>query len=184
MTIMDKLDNWRWHWNVLIHRHGLWPLPGVLFLVLTLLMWLLWLPAEGARVQAEIEGLSAQSASAGVSKSAQTGSGFNLPAEVKASDSVQHILQMAKEYGLAVAQADYKRHADGHVGRWQVQLPVTASYPQIRRFLRATRDIPGLSLDELGFRGSDTGAGVDARLSFSIWFEMEKPASPVMEGAS
>ncbi|MFZ6756041.1 hypothetical protein ACO0K9_02385 [Undibacterium sp. Ji50W] len=178
---MKRFADWRWHVDVFVLRYGWWPLSGAAVLLLSLLLWLVWLPVQEARVQSALQELSAQPESALERRSVQTANALNLPLEATANEGVQGILLLAKKHGLSIAQADYKRHESGHIGRWQLQLPVTASYPQIRRFIRATRDIPGLSMDELGLRGSETG--VEARLSFSIWFEVEKPIEKSIETA-
>lgn len=160
----------------------MWPFPGMTILLLALLLWLVWLPVREAGVQSELRELLVQPENTSERKSAQAANDLNLPLESRVNDGVQSILRIAKEQGLMIAQADYKRHENGHIGRWQLQLPVIATYPQIRGFIRATREIPGLSMDELNLRGTD--AGVEARLSFSIWFEVEKPIETLAEGGT
>ncbi|MDM5181445.1 hypothetical protein PO883_30145 [Massilia sp. DJPM01] len=99
-----------------------------------------------------------------------------LPPAARADAAVQRLFVLAAENGLTIAQADYRRQETGRVGRWQVQMPATGTYPQVRRFLRTAQAIPGLSLDELGIHRAATGAGVEARLLFSVWFTAEAPA--------
>lgn len=170
---MNRFGDWRWHLDIFVLRYGWWPLVGATVLLLSLLVWQVWLPIQEARVRAELQELLAQPENIVEGTPVQAVNTLNLPLESMASESVQSVLLLAKKYGLTIAQADYKRHESGRIGRWQLQLPVTASYPQIRRFMRAAKDIQGLSVDELGLRGSE--AGVEARLSFSIWFEVKKP---------
>ncbi|MBC3917295.1 hypothetical protein H8L32_07400 [Undibacterium sp. CY18W] len=172
--------DWRWHLDIFVLRYGWWPLTGAAVFLSSLLLWLVWLPVQKAHIQSELQELSVQLDSADEGKPVQVRNALNLPLEVIANEGVQGILLLAKKHGLTIAQADYKRHENGHIGRWQLQLPVTASYPQIRQFIRAARNIPGSSLDEVVLRGGD--AGVEARLSFSIWFEVEKPNDVPVEG--
>ena len=93
-----------------------------------------------------------------------------LPQAEQAADGVARLFALAAEQGLQPLQADYRRDETGGVGRWQVQMPVTGAYPQLRRYLRAAHAIPGLSVDTLGLHRRSGAAPVDARLSFSIWY--------------
>jgi len=101
-----------------------------------------------------------------------------LPQAEQAADGVARLLALAAEQGLQPLQADYRRDETGGVGRWQVQMPVTGAYPQLRRYLRAAQAIPGLSVDALGLHRGSGAAPVEARLSFSIWYAVA-PAGEV-----
>ena len=177
---MTQLNAMRWRLEILALRHGLWMLPGAVLLLGALLAWGWWLPAQEATLRAALSAAAgeqaatrartaAASASAGAPRDA-------LPPAARADAAVQRLFVLAAENGLTIAQADYRRQETGRVGRWQVQMPATGTYPQVRRFLRAAQSIPGLSLDELGIHRAATGAGIEARLLFSVWFTADAPA--------
>ncbi|NHZ39181.1 type II secretion system protein GspM [Massilia aquatica] len=162
----------RWRLDVLAVRHGLWILPGAALLLCALLAWGWWLPSQEAALR---DSLAVQ-ASARAPASVQTRVPHSaLPPAARADAAVQRLFALAAEHGLTIAQADYRRQEAGRVGRWQVQMPATGTYPQVRRFLRAAQAIPGLSLDDVGIHRAPVGAGVEARLLFSVWFTPEAP---------
>lgn len=188
---MMRLNALRWHLEVLAWRHGLWGAAGMLLAAAALLLWLCWLPAQEAGLAharlAERLGQAGQGGEigqgghiGGVARMGLAGlePAARLPQAEQAADGVARLFALAAEQGLQPMQADYRRDETGAVGRWQVQMPVTGAYPQMRRYLRAAQEIPGLSVDALGLhRGSGAGA-VDARLSFSIWYAVA-PAGEV-----
>lgn len=162
----------RWRLEVMAVRHGLWILPGAALLLCALLAWAWWLPSQEAALR---EALAVQ-ASAPAPATVQAGAPHSaLPPAARADAAVQRLFALAAENGLTIAQADYRRQETGRVGRWQVQMPATGTYPQVRRFVRAAQAIPGLSLDEIGIHRAPVGAGVEARLLFSVWFTAEAP---------
>lgn len=160
----------RWRLEVLAVRHGLWLLPGAGMLLCALLAWTWWLPSQEAALRQALAVRPSDAAPAMVEASAPLTA---LPPAARADAAVQRLFALAAEHGLTIAQADYRRHETGRVGRWQVQMPATGTYPQVRRFLRAAQAIPGLSLDEVGIHRAPSGPGVEARLLFSVWFTPE-----------
>lgn len=162
----------RWRLDVLAVRHGLWMLPGAALLLCALLAWGWWLPSQEAALRDTLAMQVSEAPAASLPASASPGA---LPPAARADAAVQRLFALAAEHGLTIAQADYRRQETGRVGRWQVQMPASGSYPQVRRFLRAAQAIPGLSLDEVGIHRAPVGAGVEARLLFSVWFTPEAP---------
>lgn len=177
---MIEVKAWRWQLEVLAVRHGLWVLPGVAALLFALAAWVWWMPAQEAALQDALFQLAEQGRTGKAQGADVVAEGMSLPEATRAADGVQRLFALAGENGLQIAQADYRRQEVGHVGRWQVQVPLTGNYPQIRRFVRAAQVIPGLSLDELTLRRAD--AGVEARLLFSIWFSAGNVSAPISEG--
>lgn len=185
---MMRLNTLRWHLEVLAWRHGLWGAAGVLLAAAALLLWLCWLPAQEAGLaQARLAERLGQVSQAGqgghAGGTARMGgagleSAARLPRAGQAADGVARLFALAAEQGLQPLQADYRRDETGGVGRWQVQMPVTGAYPQLRRYLRAAQEIPGLSVDALGLHRGSGAAPVEARLSFSIWYAVA-PADEV-----
>lgn len=73
--------------------------------------------------------------------------------------------------GVEIRSADYTLHKTGtRLFRYEVVLPVSGSYPQIRAFLRnALADIPVLSLDQVHIKREQTQGGkVQAEARFTL----------------
>jgi hypothetical protein len=75
--------------------------------------------------------------------------------------------------GVDVRSADYTLHKTGtRLSRYEIVLPVTGSYPQIRAFLRnALADIPVLSLDQVQIKREPAQGGkvqAEARLTLHL----------------
>lgn len=163
------MNQWRWHLDVLAVRHGLWLLPALALLLCAGAAWLAWLPAERARLADAEQALARQEQRKSVMQG--TAPAPRLPPAGQAQAGVQRLFALAQQHGLTIAQADYRRQDSGAAGRWQVQVPATGTYPQVRYFVRAAQAIPGLSLDELNLQRA--GAKVEARMLFSIWYGEE-----------
>jgi hypothetical protein len=169
---MMRWNALRWQLEVLAVRHGLWALPGAALLLCALLAWGWWLPSQEAVLRDARAAQAGAPAPAAVVVSLPYGA---LPPAARADAALQRLFALAAQHGLSIAQADYRRQEAGRVGRWQVQMPASGTYPQVRRFLRAAQAIPGLSLDEVGIHRAAGGPGVEARLLFSVWFTAEAP---------
>ena len=165
---MTGLHMLRWRLEVAAARHGLWILPGALALALALAAWGVWIPAREAALEQAVAEL-AQRRTVAVPQ-AQLAFEPVLPGPARAQASVRELFAVAAEKGLRINQAEYRRQETGQVGRWQVQVPATGSYPQVRRFARAAAGIPGVSLDQVTLRPEGTAGAVEARLLFSVWF--------------
>lgn len=168
---MNRLHLLRWQFEVAAARHGLWALPGVVALLLALAAWAVWIPAREAELAHELAALAPRQFGAGTPPAQAAAPA--LPQAERAAAGVRQLFAVAAEQGLQISQADYRRHETGRIGRWQVQVPVTGNYPQVRRFVRASAAIPGLSLDEIAVRPDGAAGAVEARLLFSIWFSAE-----------
>jgi hypothetical protein len=75
--------------------------------------------------------------------------------------------------GVEIRSADYTLHKTGtRLARYEIVLPVTGSYPQIRAFLRnALADIPVLSLDQVQIKREPAQGGkvqAEARLTLHL----------------
>ena len=153
----------RWQLEILAQRHGLWVLPGALALAAALWLWAWWLPAQQQALQL------AHAAPVAMPEAPKVVALPALPPAQQAPQAVQRLFALAAEHGVQVSLAEYRRNDSAAAGRLQVQLPARASYPQLRRFLRAAQAIPGLSVDELSMH-RDPASGVEARLLFSVWY--------------
>jgi hypothetical protein len=78
--------------------------------------------------------------------------------------------------GVELASANYRSEKAGRIERYQIQLPVTGTYAQMRDFLdRALAEIPVLSLDQVTMKRESRRDGtVQAELRLTL--HMVKPS--------
>lgn len=87
------------------------------------------------------------------------------------SDLLAKLNATAAAAGIEIRAADYKLHKPGvRIERYEIALPVTGSYAQIRTFLgNALAGIPALSLDHVSFRKQRADdAQVQAEVRFTL----------------
>lgn len=96
-----------------------------------------------------------------------------LPAPERAPDVVRRLHAQAADAGLYLERGDYRPLADesGRLMRYELVLPVTGSYPRLKRFLAlAMHDTPGLALDGILMRRKPGASDVlDAQLRFTVF---------------
>jgi Tfp pilus assembly protein PilO len=173
------MTRWRWQLEVFAVRHGLWWAPGLALLLLAAAAWLVWLPAQEAALLQAQEAVARQRARPAARQVADAAAAPQLPSSTTADEGVQRLFALAQDAGLKIAQADYRRQSSSPVGRWQVQVPATGTYPQVRYFVRAARQaVPGLSLDEISLQKGQEQGAVEARMLFSIWYDASKGEAP------
>jgi hypothetical protein len=160
------MKSWRLNAEIWIGRHGLWFVPGLLAVVLAGWAWLIWLPAQEARLQSLLDQVATASHKPKV----------EVPAEDEARPlaaddpylQIQKIFELAAAQGLQIAQAEYRRVDTGRIGRLQMQAPLRGTYPQVRQFLREVRtQLPSVSLDEFAMRRNENG--LEAKVLLSVW---------------
>lgn len=170
---MTAINALRWRMEVMAVRHGLWLLPAMLLLAAALAAWVWWVPAQEAALRdAQLALASEQQRAWPASTPAVAAT--PLPQTADGAAALEQLFALAGQQGLKVMQADYRRQQSGHAARWQVQLPATGTYPAVRRFVRAAKAIPGVSLDELGLHRAGKDGAVEARMLFSVWFAAER----------
>lgn len=115
-------------------------------------------PMKGER--ARMEDAIAASASRGTTSLAAF-YGF-LESKDDATDALAKLYAIGTATGVALQSGSYRTHqAAGRLERYELALPVSGSYAQIRDFLnRALAEIPSLSLDQMTLRrdGRDQAA--------------------------
>jgi Tfp pilus assembly protein PilO len=74
------------------------------------------------------------------------------------TDSLARLYAIGKEAGVELRSAGYRMQKAGvRIERYEIALPVTGSYAQIRAFLeKALLQIPVLSLDQVSFKRQNT----------------------------
>ena len=94
-----------------------------------------------------------------------------LPSIGEARDLVHRLHSHARDAGLQLDRGEYRPPTGpaSELLRYQVVLPVTGTYPQVRRFLMAAmQDMPNLALDAVDFRREPgSPPRVEAQLRFT-----------------
>ena len=94
-----------------------------------------------------------------------------LRSEEKTTDRLATIYAIGKAAGVEFRSADYRMHkSSGRIERYEIALPVTGNYRQIRTFLeKVLIEIPVLSLDQVNFRRDSTeDASVQAEIRLTL----------------
>ena len=98
-----------------------------------------------------------------------------FPEERNAPQWLKKLFALAGKNGLSLQQGEYKTVRDkvGGLTRFQMVLPVTGEYPQIRRFLAALpAEIPVIALENVQFsRKNVADPFVDARIRLTLYLE-------------
>jgi Tfp pilus assembly protein PilO len=87
------------------------------------------------------------------------------------TDWLAKLYAIGQATGVGLQSATYKTHpGDGRLERYEIVLPVSGSYTQIREFLkRALAEIPVLSLDQLSLkREARSDGSVNAELRLTL----------------
>lgn len=90
-----------------------------------------------------------------------------------ATDWLARLNAIGASTGVQVRSAEYRMQKTGtRIERYEMVLPLTGSYPQIRAFLRtALAEIPVLSLDQVTLRrerAQDGAVQAEARMTFHL----------------
>ncbi|MEQ1880743.1 MAG: hypothetical protein ABL878_07190 [Burkholderiales bacterium] len=97
------------------------------------------------------------------------------PAE--APELLRKLHRSAQAHGLTLERGEYRPVPDpgGKLTRYQILLPTRGSYQEVRRFLaKAGREIPGLSLDGVGFQRDKIGDGaLRAQMKFTLFLSVQ-----------
>jgi Tfp pilus assembly protein PilO len=86
---------------------------------------------------------------------------------------LKELNESGKASGLALKRIEYRMLEDRRSGlrQYQITMPVTSSYPSIRRFTsHALAKMPGLSLDHVHFQRRKIGdPAIEAELRFTLF---------------
>jgi len=97
----------------------------------------------------------------------------HLGTAAQMNDLLARLHATGKQTGVELRAANYRMHkTDGRIERYEITLPVTGSYTQIRTFLgNALAGIPALSLDQVSFRkrrADDAEVQAEMRLTLHL----------------
>jgi len=163
------------------HRHG-WPAAlGLALLALAIGAQTMAVPALQAQTTAARETqetLRKRSppprAAQDIAQTQQQALLASLPSGAQASlDTVKTLHRLAATHGVRLASGEYRlaRDSGDKLQRYQITLPASASYPQLRAWLAdAMNETPTLALDEISLRREDVGTDtLEARLRFTLF---------------
>jgi hypothetical protein len=121
--------------------------------------------------QAEAAAGEARKAKSGAPEAVDFDRFFKRPE--RETDWLRKLHDLAAQQGIALNQASYATVAEADLGlvRYQVTLPVQATYPQVRRFVASLlNEIPVLALESVTFeRKEPTAPVVDAQLKLTLF---------------
>lgn len=173
----------RWRLKAAMAYLG-WPgTLGLGLLVLGLVAYLaLLLPAKDrlANMQMQVSELRAQFAKKQALQSAMSAPEDTLPhfyqffpAHVATPDMLEKLYAAAADSGIALEQGEYRPETGKgeKLDRYQITLPVTGSYPQIRKFIgRLLSDLPAVSLDGVSFQRQKIGdPQVESQIKLTLY---------------
>lgn len=96
-----------------------------------------------------------------------------LPPEQSVTKVLDKIYKSASKESLRLTQGEYKftREKAGHLGNYQITLPVKGSYVQVRKFIaKVLNRIPTAALDGVSFkRETIGGTELEAKIQFTIF---------------
>ncbi len=136
------------------------------------------LDSRRARLDLELDGAARRLPSQGLTRVSANAPAARLDAFYRFFERTERTDEwLAKVYGVATASGLELRSGDyqlaesrQRIERYQITLPVTGSYAQIRSFLeRALAEIPVLSLDQVSFRRKGANdARIDAEVVLTL----------------
>jgi Tfp pilus assembly protein PilO len=170
------MNTLQWHLSQWFRRLGVTGLAGIALLTAALLLHatesatLQQTAAQHARITALRTAAAQRARPAPVPPDPLAA----LPPATETAGTIGELEQLARAYGLALPRGQYSVSAVAGTSlkRWQLVLPVEASYPAIHAFIAAALErLPALTLDELKLkrdRIEDTQLQAELRLSLFV----------------
>jgi len=120
--------------------------------------------------RARLEGAVSKSAARPGQQNLSAFYGFLEAKDETTTDTLAKLHAIGTATGVAMQSGNYRtQQAAGRLERYELQLPVSGSYAQIRDFLnRALAEIPALSLDQMMLRRDGRNDAVQADLRLTL----------------
>lgn len=171
-TLIWQLRQWG-------RRLGAGGLAGLGLLAAALLLQVIQVGSLQRTIAAQHEKLAALREAAAAREAAPAPQALNplaaLPPTGAASQQIGELERLAQSHGLALPRGQYSvaPQAGTPLARWQLVLPVEATYPALHAFLAAALErLPNLTLDELKLRRDRIESGeLRAELRMSLFVE-------------
>lgn len=101
-----------------------------------------------------------------------------LPAQKEVNVKIAQILQTASDSGLKIEKVEYTTQSTASAAllKYQIKLPLTGTYIQIRQFVTRTLNAqPSLALSDINFKRDDIGSDlVESNIQFTLYLKQEK----------
>lgn len=97
----------------------------------------------------------------------------NFPTTESVNKTWEELAKLAEKSGLTIDHARYESSLEKHAGllRYQLNMPVKATYPQIRDFLaEVIQSTPNVALEQLSFRRESVDSPlVEANIDLALY---------------
>lgn len=97
----------------------------------------------------------------------------NFPATESVNKTWEELAKLAEKSGLTIDHAHYESSPEKHAGllRYQLNMPVKATYPQILDFLaEVIQSTPNVALEQLSFRRESVDSNlIDANIDLALY---------------
>ncbi len=100
-----------------------------------------------------------------------------LPTQTEANSKISAILRVATDNGLVVNKVEYEQPlAVSPLIHYQIKLPLTGSYLQIRQFInQVLNTLPSIALSDISLKREDIATdSVDAQIQFTLYLQKEQ----------
>lgn len=137
------------------------------------------LEAKGRTLAERLARTQAPSGEPSSSAAQQLGAFYDYLAKPEqTTDWLAKLYAIGHATGVELQSATYRSEQAGRIERYQIVLPVSGSYAQMREFLdRALAEIPVLSLDQMTLkRESRRDGALQAELKMTLHMLAQKPA--------
>jgi Tfp pilus assembly protein PilO len=169
----------RWHLNQWVRRLGATGLAGLALLAIALLLQVTQVGSLQQSITVQRARLTALRLTADTHDITPTPVQFNplalLPPASEASQLIGELQQLAQAEGLELPRGQYSVSplVGTSLRRWQLVLPVEATYPTLYAFIAAALERqPNLTLDELKLKRDRIETGdLQAELRMSLFVE-------------
>ena len=97
-----------------------------------------------------------------------------LPTQTEASSKISEILRVATDNGLVINKVEYEQPlSDSLLVQYQIKLPLTGSYMQIRQFInQVLNTLPSIALNDISLKREDIATdSVDAQVQFTLYLQ-------------
>ena len=183
--------NWR-RWGNRVFNHLGWPgVVGVSLIALAVVAWLSWVRPEMRALQdlqrenASLRTRIAQIAKQGIPEQgsqSELDRFYSFFASTPVTAWLDKLYTAAATEELQLDQGEYRLVNDksGKLLRYQITLPVTGSYLQLRQFIeRALVDVPVAALDDISFKRENINATqVQARIKLTLFLRADQVGAP------
>jgi Tfp pilus assembly protein PilO len=100
-----------------------------------------------------------------------------LPTQTEANSKISAILRVATENGLVINKVEYDQlFSVSHLVQYQIKLPLTGSYVQIRQFInQVLNTLPSIALSDISLKREGIATdSVDTQIQFTLYLKKEQ----------